>query len=53
METKKVNVRQFNRNMYFYLSILPIIVYNKKTNKDLFKVVKVKSDDEKNVQPNK
>ena len=37
----RVNVRQFNREMYSFLKSLPIIVYNKKTKKDLFKVVEI------------
>lgn len=40
----RVNVRQFNRGMYSFLKSLPIIVYNKKTKKDLFKVVEIGGD---------
>lgn len=38
----RVNVRQFNREMYSCLDSLPIIVYNKRTGVDLFKVLPIK-----------
>jgi hypothetical protein len=31
-------MREFNRKMYFYLKRLPLIVYNKRNRKDLFKI---------------
>jgi len=39
---KKVNIREFNRKMYFYLKKLPILVINSKTGESLFKVSKIK-----------
>lgn len=38
---QRVSVREFNRKMYFYIKNLPVIVYNKKTGKNLFKVEEV------------
>ena len=37
----RVTVRKFNREMYACLAYLPLVVYNKRTNKDLFKVEKL------------
>jgi hypothetical protein len=37
----KINVRQFNRKMYDFIDLLPIIVYNKKTGVELFIVYPV------------
>ena len=37
----RVSVRTFNREMYSYLDKLPLVVYNKRTKKDLFKITKL------------
>ena len=50
----KVNVRKFNREMYSFMDVLPIIVFNKKTGKSLFIVYPMKGGDEVvTIQPNK
>jgi hypothetical protein len=37
----RVSIREFDRKMYQYLKQLPIIVYNKRSRKDLFKVERI------------
>ena len=38
---QKVSIREFNRNMYVYIKKLPVVVYNIKTGRDLFLVMKI------------
>jgi hypothetical protein len=38
---KKVNIRAFSRKMYDYTTDLPIVVYNKYSQKPLFVVISV------------
>ena len=37
----RIGIRDFNRNMYYYLSKLPLIVRNIKTGRNLFIVKKI------------
>ena len=37
----RINIRDFNRNMYQHIKKLPLIVFNTKTDEDLFIVKKL------------
>lgn len=37
----KVKIRDFNRNMYNYISSLPIVVVNARTKKEMFVIISV------------
>lgn len=41
LKMTRVSIRQFNREMFYWIKRLPITVYNKKTKVNLFEVKKV------------
>ena len=43
---KKINIRKFSRGLYSYLDKLPLVVYNKRTNKIMFVVISEKKGKE-------
>jgi len=43
----RVNIRKFSRNVYSYLDKLPVVVYNKRTKKDIFIVTSPKKGGKK------
>jgi hypothetical protein len=47
---KRINVRRFNREFYSYINDLPLEVYNSRTDKVMFLVVKKDYDPKTYVQ---
>lgn len=38
-KTKKINIREFSRNIYSHIKDLPVVVYNKKSGETVFIVI--------------